>query len=128
MIGAIVLLVTFAVQKLLRLRSYIQSFGVPIDNQTPFFKQNYVFLKHDVKCLQKYGPVWAKLEGTTPVLVVAEPELVKEILVKKFDKFPNHASFGAEERVTSRFFNTFVHCQVILWNTWIIKSFYFRIG
>jgi len=99
LIGAFVLLVALAIQKLLRLRAYIQSFGVPIDNQTPFFKQNYVFLKHDVKCLQKYGTVWARLEGTTPVLVVAEPDLVKEIMVKKFDKFTNHVDFGAEERV-----------------------------
>ena len=99
LIGVIVLLIALAIQKLLKLRSYIQSFGVPIDNQTPFFKQNFVFHEHDIKCLQKLGPVWARLDGTTPVLVITEPDLVKEVLVKKFDKFPSHEDFGAEERV-----------------------------
>ena len=33
------------------------------------------------------------------MLVVAEPDLIKEVLVKKFDKFTNRGDFGAEERV-----------------------------
>jgi hypothetical protein len=51
------------------------------------------------RCLQKYGHVWARLEGVHPVLVVAEPDLVKEIMVKKFDKFTNRSDFGVDKKV-----------------------------
>ena len=97
-IGVAVLLVAFIIQKFLRLKSYISSFGVPID-QPPFFAQNFLFRQHDIKCLQKFGTVWARLDGAIPTLVVAEPELVKEVMVKKFDKFANRRDFGVEDRV-----------------------------
>ena len=99
-IGAVVLFVAFLIQRNLRLRSYIASFGVPIDNGQSFFAQNFLFRQHDIKCLRKFGSVWARLDGSIPTLVVGEPELIKEVMVKKFEKFSNRRDFGVEERVS----------------------------
>lgn len=102
LIGAVLLLIVFFIQKSLRLKSYIASFGVPIDNGQSFFAQNFLFRQHDIKCLQKFGTVWARLDGSIPTLVVGEPDLVKEVMVKKFEKFSNRRDFGVEERVSDQ--------------------------
>jgi len=86
-------------RKWTKFSGYLQSLGIPLDTEVPWLKQNFMYLNHDVKCLNKFGHVWGRYDGVTPVLMVAEPELIKEIMVKKFDKFPNHAEFGVEEQV-----------------------------
>ncbi len=103
LIGVIGLLLLLVFLKFAKLNAYLQSLGVPVDRGTPLLKQNFLFLDHDVKCLQKFGHVWARCDGVTPVLMVAEPELVKEITVKKFDKFPNHMEFGVVNEVHTIF-------------------------
>ena len=35
----------------------------------------------------KYGKVFGYYEGSTPALLVADPDMVREILIKQFDKF-----------------------------------------
>ena len=87
-------------RKWTKFSGYIQSLGIPLDHEVPWFKQNFMYYEHDVKCLKKFGHIWGRYDGVTPVLMVAEPELVKEIMVKKFDKFPNHSDFGVEEKVS----------------------------
>ena len=41
----------------------------------------------------KYGRVHKMCFGRTPVIVVSDPEIVKQILVKDFWKFPNRPQF-----------------------------------
>ena len=42
----------------------------------------------------KYGRVYKMCIGRSPVIVVSDPEIVKQILVKEFWKFPNRPPFA----------------------------------
>lgn len=55
-------------------------------------------------------------KGTRPEISVADPELVKEIMIKKFDKFPNHTNFEMEDKVflTYFFFKFFIILKYVL--------------
>lgn len=39
------------------------------------------------ECTRKYGKMWGFFEGPTPCLVVSDPAVVREVLVKKFSSF-----------------------------------------
>lgn len=41
----------------------------------------------------KYGRVYKMCIGRTPAIVVCDPEIVKQIMVKEFWKFPNRPAF-----------------------------------
>lgn len=42
----------------------------------------------------KYGRVYKMCIGRSPVIVVSDPEILKQILVKEFWKFPNRPPFA----------------------------------
>ena len=54
-----------------------------------------------VEWSQKYGKVYGILHGTRPILVIGEPELVTEVLIKNFHKFTDRRNFTSH-RITSR--------------------------
>ena len=75
------------------------------------------FCERDMKSLKKIGKVWIDYTSTVPEIFVADPDMVKEIMVKHFDSFANRAYGGVEDRHASildarcsflvRFFPTF---------------------
>lgn len=44
----------------------------------------------ELELYKKYGRIYGRFDGSTAVLSVAEPELLKRILLKHFNVFPNH--------------------------------------
>lgn len=43
--------------------------------------------------MAKYGHVWGHYSGATPEIFLADPELLKELMVKKFDDFTDRQHF-----------------------------------
>ena len=48
--------------------------------------------------LRNYGKLFVEYDSTVPSIVIAEPDMIKEIMVKQFDSFTNRQEFGVEER------------------------------
>ncbi|XP_076416745.1 cytochrome P450 3A5-like isoform X2 [Peromyscus maniculatus bairdii] len=40
--------------------------------------------KYDIECHKKYGNMWGLYEGLLPVLIITEPDMIKNVLVKEF--------------------------------------------
>lgn len=49
------------------------------------FRTNFI-----AKCVEKYGRVFGIYEGDTPVLMVADVEVARQICIQDFDVFSNH--------------------------------------
>ncbi len=43
--------------------------------------------------MAKYGRVWGRYSGATQEIFLADPELLKELMVKKFDDFTDRQHF-----------------------------------
>ncbi|KAK8786056.1 hypothetical protein V5799_007580 [Amblyomma americanum] len=63
------------------------------------------------KC-QKYGRLFGFFEGTKPALMVAEPELVKQVLVKDFSLLPNRLEMDFGDPIVN---NMMVFSRVERW-------------
>jgi cytochrome P450 family 3 subfamily A len=53
----------------------------------------------DLKLGKKYGSVYGYYEGVIPVLVISEPEYIKQIAVKNFDYFVDRRQFLTNKEV-----------------------------
>ncbi|KAJ8304352.1 hypothetical protein KUTeg_017935 [Tegillarca granosa] len=60
------------------------------------------FHNFDVELTQKYGPVVGTYIGHFPSILIADPDMIKEIYVKQFRSFPNRPTFPVVERCTTR--------------------------
>lgn len=62
-------------------------FPIPIINN---YYRYFLYPIHeaDLKCLQKYGPIWSgNVFSTFKEINICEPELIREILIKDFRKY-----------------------------------------
>uniref|UniRef100_A0A672U6I3 CP3AC protein n=1 Tax=Strigops habroptila TaxID=2489341 RepID=A0A672U6I3_STRHB len=71
---------------------------IPGPRPLPFFgtflEYRHGVMEFDQKCFGKYGKIWGIFDGRQPVLVVADPILIKNILVKEcYTIFTNRRNF-----------------------------------
>ena len=86
---------------LYRYKNYVYSLGIPVDTAIVWNMHKLNFRERDEKNLIQFGKVWVDYTSTVPEIVVADPDMVKEIMVKHFDSFVNRANFGVEEKHAS---------------------------
>ncbi|CAG0905023.1 unnamed protein product, partial [Cyprideis torosa] len=54
--------------------------------------KKHVF-KEDLKDIQKLGKIFGTYEGNRPILVVADQEIIKELMITRFDQFTDRRDF-----------------------------------
>ena len=97
-IAIIIIFTTAFLLHVFKYRSYVKSLGLPIDNKVVWFHQTVDFKKRDVDCMKKFGKIWIDYSTTVPTIVIGDPEVIKEVMVKHFDSFVNRTYYGVEEQ------------------------------
>lgn len=98
-------LVLLAIGYLRRFYGELEKCGVPIVPRTFCFgsgpwKLNEVIVHEvDMDNFQRYGHVWGQYDMATPYLSIADPAILKKILVKNFDSFPAHQDFISDQKI-----------------------------
>lgn len=83
-----------------KLRKILQLKVTPLlGNNAPIFFRRTSFPEHS-KFLYNYLPdvrYYGTFDFNTPVIVLKDPDLIRDVCVKNFDNFPDHRSFVTEE-------------------------------
>lgn len=64
---------------------------------------NRAYQELSIEWREKYGKVYGFYAGSTPYLVIADANVLKQICIKDFDKFPNHQFLKVPNRYQKHF-------------------------
>jgi cytochrome P450 len=87
-----------------RNHNYWKKKGVPFVEPYPLFGNTIDVMRNPVhevehKRYKKYGKIYGHFESNNPLLSVAEPALIREVLVKDFPSFPNRRVFNTGDPI-----------------------------
>ena len=88
----------FTWRYLYRYKAYVYSLGLPVVRNIHWKAHQVNYRQLDQDRVQQFGNVWVDYSGTIPMIFVAEPDMIKDIMVKHFDSFTNRVEFGVEEQ------------------------------
>ena len=91
---------------LYRRYTYWSRFGV----KGPSLLEGFKFFRIPIDQLhrnrrEKYGSIYGNYDMFSRSLVITDPELIKEVLIKEFHKFPDHRRVYSGEKVKLNLFN-----------------------
>ncbi|XP_055348320.1 cytochrome P450 3A24-like [Paramacrobiotus metropolitanus] len=97
-LSILVLFVTYMLFDVIYKNSYWRRKGVPGPFQYPLSSSFAELTKigparFDEKCIRKFGNVFGVFEGSMPVIVISDLEMLKSIMVKDFTHFVNRRGF-----------------------------------
>ncbi|CAM4801414.1 unnamed protein product [Rotaria magnacalcarata] len=98
---------------LTRNHKYWQKRGVPGPQPWPFFgtylKQFFVpFLETEMQWYNQYGKIYGIYDGSKPGIIVGDPNLIKQIMVKDFHIFTNRRPVKTTHPIMSKFLSSLV--------------------
>ncbi|XP_067142451.1 cytochrome P450 3A8-like isoform X2 [Centruroides vittatus] len=103
-IGFFIALISFIYTYLSIVYSYWKRRGIPSPKTTWLLgsygtrwkePQGYI----ELEWYKKYGRIFGIYEGLNPILMVSEPELIKNILIRDFNKIPNERRWKFGDRI-----------------------------
>ncbi len=99
-LGSTLVLVWALYRHLMRFRGTLEAMGVPVDWTSDLRGHEMQYRRYDLDCLNKHGRLWGRYVGQRAELFVADPDIVKELLVKRFEDFQDRQHFVMPEKVT----------------------------
>ena len=101
LVAILILLLSLAWVYLNRFTSYVKELNLPLVKAIHWKVHQVNFAEWMSDCSKNYGKLWVDNSTTRPSVYVADPDMIKEIMVKHFDCFSNRMYFGIEEQHTS---------------------------
>uniref|UniRef100_A0A3B3ZFZ9 unspecific monooxygenase n=1 Tax=Periophthalmus magnuspinnatus TaxID=409849 RepID=A0A3B3ZFZ9_9GOBI len=85
---------------------YLKNLGISGPTPFPFVGTMFYFNKgifpFDKQCHQKYGDIWGLYDGRQPVIMVADPEMIKTVMVKEcYSVFTNRRVSPMSDAITT---------------------------
>jgi len=97
-----------AIAYLRRNYGQLEKCGVPVQTPISFcfgsrpWKLNEIVAhEEDMELFLRFGKVWGQYDMSTPYLSIADPTILKKIMVKSFDSFSAHADSVSDQSLRS---------------------------
>ena len=81
-----------------RFKKYVHNLGIPIDQRIHWRMDQVNFRKLMEDQQKEFGKVFIEYNSTIPTVVIGDPKLIKEVMVKHFDSFSNRQDFVIEHQ------------------------------